>query len=128
MTVQYLVQMCVIYMLLKIFSAGLGIAVPVLIFQVFRMTNRSHPCCLHLADSATTLLMLVSASPLLWYSFLRVWKRYAVTRFLTGTGNALLPVFFDVGLVGLEPRLVLIISSDKMQKNTLEIIYVVATL
>ena len=66
------------------------------------MTNKLHPCCLHLSDSATILLMLVSASPLLWYSFLRVWKRCAATRFLTGTGNALLPVLFGEGLIGLE--------------------------
>ena len=49
--------MGVIYILLKILSSRLGIAVPVLIIWVFHMEKRSHPHCLHLEDPAPELLM-----------------------------------------------------------------------
>ena len=67
--VQYLVLMGVIYMLLKTLSGKLGITVPLIIFRVFRMTNREHPCCLCLADSVPAFLMVYSASTITWSSF-----------------------------------------------------------
>ena len=110
------------------FFFEIGIAVPVLIFRLFRMKKISHPCFIHFSYYSPGFFVVGISYTILYSSFFRVWKICDSTHFLTGTGNALLPVFFDVGLVGLEPRLVLIISSDKMQKNTLESIYVVATL
>ena len=56
---QYLVLMGVINMLLKTVSAGLSIAVPVLIIQVFHMTKRAHTCCLRLLYSAPAFLIIV---------------------------------------------------------------------
>ena len=49
--------MGVIKMLLKIFSAGIGIAVTVLIIWFLDMKNIPHPCFINLEDSASALLM-----------------------------------------------------------------------
>ena len=65
MAVQCLVLMGVIYILLKIISDGLAISVLVIIIGVLSMTKISHPCCLHLEDSATALLMADSASTIM---------------------------------------------------------------
>ena len=57
--------MGVINMLLKILAYRLDIAVPVIIIRVFNITNREHPCCLHLAYSTPALLMEGSYSTVL---------------------------------------------------------------
>ena len=49
--------MDVMNMLLRIFSAELGIPVSVIIVRVLNITHRSHLCFLNLEDSATALLV-----------------------------------------------------------------------
>ena len=44
--------------LLKTFSAGLGILVPMDIFRVFHIKKRAHPCCIHFEDSAYEFIMV----------------------------------------------------------------------
>ena len=51
--------------LLKTFSARLGIVVPMDIFRVFHIKKRAHPCCIHLEDSAPSFLMVRSASTII---------------------------------------------------------------
>ena len=52
-------------MLLKISSAGIGIAVPVTIVRVLHMTKISNPCCLNVAYSSPELLMVGCAYTIL---------------------------------------------------------------
>ena len=52
--VKYLSLMGVIYMIMKKIYVGLGIAVPVIVVWFFHMTNRAHPCCIHLEDYIPT--------------------------------------------------------------------------
>ena len=53
--------MGIIYIMLKTFSAGLGIAIPVIIFWVLHMTKISHLCWIYLADSTPAFLIISSA-------------------------------------------------------------------
>lgn len=82
------------------FSDRLVIAVPVLIIRFFHISNRSHPCCIYLADYASAFLMVVSASTSLFFNVL---NRCYSERFLTGTGNVLLIILFHVSLLNLNP-------------------------
>ena len=57
--------MDVMNMLLRIFSAELGIPVSVIIVRVLNITHRSHICFLNLEDSATDLLVEGFASTIM---------------------------------------------------------------
>ena len=69
-SVKYFFLIGVINILLKTLSDRIDIAVPVIIILVSSMTNRQHPCCLHLEYSTPALLMVGSASTILWYYFI----------------------------------------------------------
>ena len=117
---KYLVLMGVINMMQKKFSTGLGIAVPVLIIHIFYIKNRAHSCCPHLEDYASALIMVGIESTIMYF-LLNLWKRCDLGRVLSGTGGAILLILFYGGIVGLEYRLLIIISSKKSHKNAQEV-------
>ena len=57
--------------------------------------------CIHVEYSLLALPMIGIASTIMYSFLFLVWKRCDATRFLTGTGDTLLPVIFGGVLVGL---------------------------